>query len=139
MFKPYIELYLFHLKYKTDISAYLEAYKTLMEYKSRYDKLQDKLKVLSIKGNTKYSMLIFIRENRLTTTPEDVGYAFELEMFHIKRVMDISTFVLEKQMQWFKNILYKKYQLDIVKFRKAMIDKCKKNSEIWKGMQELIQ
>jgi hypothetical protein len=139
MFKPYIELYLFHLKYKTDISAYLEAYKTLMEYKSRYDKLQDKLKVLSIKGNTKYSMLIFIRENRLTTTPEDAGYAFELEMFHIKRVMDISTFVLEKQMQWFKNILYKKYQLDIVKFRKAMIDKCKKNSEIWKGMQELIQ
>ena len=47
MFKPYIELYLFYLKYKTDISAYLEAYKTLMEYKSRYDKLQDKLNISS--------------------------------------------------------------------------------------------
>ena len=139
MFKPYIEFYLFYLKYKTDISAFLEAYKTLMDYKSRYEKLQDKLKALSIKGSTKYSMLIFIRENRLTTTPEDVGYAFELEMFHIKRIMDISAFVLEKQMLWFKSILYKKYQMDIVKFRKAMIDKCKKNSELWKGMQGLIQ
>ena len=139
MFKPYIELYLFYLKYKTDISAYLEAHKTLMDYKNRYDKLQEKLKALSIKGNTKYSLLIFLRENRLTTTPEDPGYAFELEMFHLKRIMDISTFVLEKQMQWFKSILYKKYQMDIVKFRKAMIEKCKKNSEVWKGMQELIQ
>jgi len=110
-----------------------------MDYKNRYDKLQEKLKALSIKGNTKYSLLIFLRENRLTTTPEDPGYAFELEMFHLKRIMDISTFVLEKQMQWFKSILYKKYQMDIVKFRKAMIDKCKKNSEVWKAMQELIQ
>ena len=111
----------------------------LMDYKSKYDKLENKLKALSIKGNTKYSMVIFIRENRLTTTPEDAGYAYELEMFHIRRIMDISTFVLEKQMQWFKSILYKKYQMDIVKFRKATIDRFKKNSELWKGMQELIQ
>ena len=132
-------MYLFYLKYKTDISAFLDAYKSLMEYKSKYDKLQDKLKVLSIKGNTKYSMLIFVRENRLTTTPEDPGYAFELEMFHIKRIMDISIYVLEKQMQWFKGILYKKYQLDIVKFRKAMNEKCSKNTKIWKKLQDLIQ
>jgi hypothetical protein len=52
--------------------------------------------------------------------------------------MDISTFVLEKQMQNFKNILYKKYQMDIVKFRKGMVEKNMKNSEIWKGMQDLI-
>ena len=83
-------------------------------------------------------MIIFVRENKITTSPEDPGHNIEVEMYHIQRIMDISTFVLEKQMQNFKNILYKKYQMDIVKFRKGMVEKNMKNSEIWKGMQDLI-
>ena len=68
-------------------------------------------------------MIIFVRENKITTSPEYPGHNIEVEMYHIKRIMDISTFVLEKQMQNFKNILYKKYQMDIVKFRKGMVEK----------------
>ena len=91
-----------------------------------------------MKGTTKYSFVIAIRENKITTTPEDPGYNLENESFHLKRIIDTSIFVLENQMQTFKNTLYKKYQADIIKFRKGMIEKNKKSMDTWKEAHDLI-
>ena len=91
-----------------------------------------------MKGTTKYSFLIAIRENKITTTPEDPGYNLENESFHLKRIIDISISVLENQMQNFKNTLYKKYQVDIIKFKKGIVEKKKKNMDVWKEAQDLI-
>lgn len=41
-------------------------------------------------------------------------------------------------MQTFKKTLYKKYQVDITKFRKGMVSKNMKNIDIWKEMQDLV-
>jgi len=90
-----------------------------------------------MKGTTKYSFLIAIRENKITTTPDDPGYNLENESFHLKRIIDISISVLENQMQMFKNTLYKKYQVDINKFKKGIVEKNKKSMDVWKEAQDL--
>jgi len=46
--------------------------------------------------------------------------------------------VLEKQMRLFKNTLYEKYQADIIKYRKGMVEKNMKNIDIWKNINDLI-
>lgn len=102
IFKPYIDFYLFYLKYKVDVSSYLDAYKSLQEFKSKHDKIKEKLKNLTLKGNTKYSFLISERDNKITTTSEDPAYNFEVEAFNLRQIINISICVLEKQMQTFK-------------------------------------
>ena len=126
------------MKYKVDVSSYLDAYKSLQEFKNKYDKIKEKLKNLTLKGNTKYSFLISERDNKMTTTPEDPAYNFEVEAYHLRQIINISICVLEKQMQTFKKTLYKKYQADIIKFRKGMVSKNMKNIDIWKEMQDLV-
>ena len=56
------------MKYKVDVSSYLDAYKSLQEFKNKHDKIKEKLKNLTLKGNTKYSFLISERDNKITTT-----------------------------------------------------------------------
>ena len=121
------------MKYKVDVSSYLDAYKSLQEFKNKHDKIKEKLKNLTLKGNTKYSFLISERDNKITTTSED-----PVEAFNLRQIINISICVLEKQMQTFKKTLYKKYQVDITKFRKGMVSKNMKNIDIWKEMQDLV-
>lgn len=109
------------------------------DYKLKYDKLQEKLKNIALKGNTKYSLLMAERDNKITTSPGDVAYNYELEAFNIKQIIDISVYVLEKQMKEFQNILYTKYQNDIIKFRKGIVGKNMKSIEIWTEMEKLAQ
>ena len=137
-FKPYIDFYVFYLKYKEDISSYLEAFSSLQEYKTKREKIQEKLKNLSLKGNTNYSFLVAERENRITTTSGDLAYNYEIEAFNLKQIIDVSIHVLEKQMKFFQKNLYKKYHTDIIKFRKGMIEKNTKNIDIWKQIEDLI-
>lgn len=126
------------MKYKEDISSYLEAFSSLQEYKTKREKIQEKLKNLSLKGNTNYSFLVAERENRITTTSGDLAYNYEIEAFNLKQIIDVSIHVLEKQMKFFQKNLYKKYHTDIIKFRKGMIEKNTKNIDIWKQIEDLI-
>ena len=126
------------MKYKEDISSYLEAFSSLQEYKTKREKIQEKLKNLSLKGNTNYSFLVAERENRITTTSGDLAYNYEIEAFNLKQIIDVSIHVLEKQMKFFQKNLYKKYYTDIIKFRKGMIEKNTKNIDIWKQIEDLI-
>ena len=87
IFKPYIDFYIFYLKYKVDITSYLEACALIQEYQNKYHKIQEKLKSLALKGNTKYSFLVSERENKITTTPDDLAYNLDVELF-----LDISRF-----------------------------------------------
>lgn len=41
-------------------------------------------------------------------------------------------------MRLFKNTLYEKYQADIIKYRKGMVEKNMKNIDIWKNINDLI-
>ena len=91
-----------------------------------------------MKGTTKYAILIFERENKLTTTPDDIGHNLELDAFNLRKIINISIHVLEKQMKLFKNTLYEKYQADIIKCRKGMVEKNMKNIDIWKNINDLI-
>ena len=126
------------MKYKEDISSYLEAFSSLQEYKTKREKIQEKLKNLSLKGNTNYSFLVAERENRITTTSGDLAYNYEIEAFNLKQIIDVSIHVLEKQMKFFQKNLYKKYHTDIIKFRKGMIEKNTKHIDIWKQIEDLI-
>ena len=138
IFKPYIDFYIFYLKYKVDITSYLEAYALIQEYQNKYHKIQEKLKSLALKGNTKYSFLVSERENKITTTPDDLAYNLDVESFEIKRIIDVSIHVLAKQMNHFKNTLYKKYRADIIRFRKGVIDKNEKSIEAWKKIEDIF-
>ena len=111
----------------------------MQDFKGKYHKIQEKLKNLALKGNTKYSLLIAERDNKITTTPDDLAYNFEVDAFNLRRIISISIWVLEKQMQTFKKNLYKKYQHDINKFRKGMVSKNMKNIDIWKEVEDSVQ
>ena len=50
-----------------------------------------------------------------------------MDAFNLRKIINISIHVLEKQMRLFKNTLYEKYQADIIKYRKGMVEKNMKN------------
>ena len=116
----------------------MEACNSIKEYKNKLSKIQEKLKNLSLKGNTKYSFLVSERENKITTTPEDLGYNYDVESLQLKKIINVSIHALAQQMEHFKNTLYKKYRLDIIKFRKGVISKNEKNIEAWKKIEDLF-
>ena len=47
---------------KIDIESFLEAYKTLEDYRAKYGKIQEKLKNLTLKGTTKFSVIMAAKE-----------------------------------------------------------------------------
>ena len=116
----------------------MEACNSIKEYKNKLSKIQEKLKNLSLKGNTKYSFLVSERENKITTTPEDLGYNYDVESLQLKTIINVSIHALAQQMEHFKNTLYTKYRLDIIKFRKGVISKNEKNIEAWKKIEDIF-
>ena len=123
---------------KIDIESFLEAYKTLEDYKAKYDKIQEKLKNLTLKGTTKFSVIMAAKENYIQTKPDDPAYNLELEAFDLRRIIEISMYVLDNQMEAFKKNMFIKYQNYIVKFRKRMVNKGMKSVEVWENIQNLI-
>ena len=98
-----------------------------------------KLRNISIKGNTKYSVIVAIKENKIQTTPDDRAYSCEVEAFHFRRIIEISINVLEKQMKLFKNSFYPRYANEISKLKKSIIIKNLKFSQTWEELQNLIK
>ena len=117
----------------------MNAYENLKTYKKKYEDIMNKLKNIAVSGNTKYLMVIAAKENKIQTKPDDKAYAFEVEAFHLRRIIEISIHVLEKQMQFFKKSFYPRYAIEIVKLRKNIIAKNVKSSQIWDNMNKLME
>lgn len=115
----------------------MNANENLKIYKKKYDDILAKLRNISVKGKSKYSVIIAAKENKIQTSPDDVAYNYEVEAFHLRRIYDISIFILEKQMQTFKNSFFPRYSIEITKLRKSIISKNLKSGQIWEKMQNL--
>ena len=124
---------------KIDILSFLNAYENLKAYKKKYEDIMNKLRNIAVSGNTKYLMVIAAKENKIQTMPDDKAYAFEVEAFHLRRIIEISLHVLEKQMQFFKKSFYPRYAVEIMKLRKNIIAKNAKSSQIWDNMNKLME
>jgi hypothetical protein len=127
------------LKVRTDISNLISGYESLKTYQKKYEDTLGKLRKISISSNSKYSVLLAVKENKIQTTPEDKAYPFEVDAFHLRRIIEISIHVLEKQIQNFKKSFYPRYAIEITKLRKNIIAKNLKSNKIWKQFQNLIQ
>ena len=131
--------YTYYLKVRTDISNLISGYESLKTYQKKYEDTLGKLRKISISCNSKYSILLAIKENKIQTTPEDKAYPFEVDAFHLRRIIEISIHVLEKQIQNFKKSFYPRYAIEITKLRKNIIAKNLKSNKIWEQFQNLIQ
>lgn len=132
-------LYSYCLKTKADLLSLINSYNLLQKYKKRYDDVMHKLRNLSLKGVTKYSVLIAANENKIQTTPDDKAYEFEVRAFHLRRIIEISIHVLEGQMLSFKNNFYKKYANEIMELKSALVTKNLIHSQIWEKLEGLIK
>lgn len=131
--------YTYYLKVRTDISNLISGYESLKTYQKKYEDTLGKLRKISISSNSKYSILLAVKENKIQTTPEDKAYPFEVDAFHLRRIIEISIHVLEKQIQNFKKSFYPRYAIEITKLRKNIIAKNLKSNKIWEQFQNLIQ
>ena len=131
--------YTYYLKVRTDISNLISGYESLKTYQKKYEDTLGKLRKISISSNSKYSVLLAVKENKIQTTPEDKAYHFEVDAFHLRRIIEISIHVLEKQIQNFKKSFYPRYAIEITKLRKNIIAKNLKSNKIWEQFQNLIQ
>ena len=124
---------------KIDILSFYNAYDVLKAYQRKYEEVMNKLRNIALANDTKYSVLIAIKENRIQTTPEDKAYPFEVEAYYLRKIIEISMHVLERQMKSFKNSFYPRYASEIMKLRKNIIAKNVKFNQIWEKMNNLIE
>ena len=99
----------------------------------------NKLRNVAVSRNSKYSIIIAAQENKIQTTPDDKAYSYEVEAFHLRRIIEISIHVLEKQIQIFKKSFYPIYAVEVMKLRKSIISKNLKSGQLWEKMQTLIK
>ena len=64
-------------------------------------------------------------------TPEDKGYYEELKMLNLKFIVDISTTVLKKQIDNFRETFFERYKNEIVKMKQNLINKNLKSVQLW--------
>lgn len=117
----------------------MDGYKSLQSYKKKYEDVMNKLKKIAISKNSKYSILLADKENKIQTTPDDKAYVFEVEAFHLRRIIEISIHVLEKQMKIFQKTFYQRYANEVMKLRKNIIAKNLKSIQIWDNVLNLIK
>ena len=108
---------------KIDILSFYNAYDVLKAYQRKYEDVMNKLRNIALSSDTKYAVLIAVKENRIQTTPDDKAYPFEVEAYYLRKIIEISMHVLEKQMKFFKNSFYPRYAEEIMKLRKNIIAK----------------
>ena len=126
------------MKIKTDINSIKNAYESLKIYQKKYDDVMIKLRNVSISTQSKYSIVIAVKENKIQTTPDDKAYVFEVEAFHLRRIIEISIHVFEKQLQSFKRAFYPRYAMEIMKLKKSILSKNIKSFQLWEKIQNLI-
>ena len=137
--KPYLVFYTYYLKIKTDINSIMTAYENLTNFQKKYNEIMAKLRNIAVSRNSKYSVVIAVKENKIQTDPEDKAYPFEVEAFHLRRIIEISIHALEKQMQSFKKIFYPRYAIEVTKLRKNIIAKNLKCSQLWEKLENLVK
>ena len=131
--------YTYFLKIKSDILSIKNAYEGLKNYQRKYEEVMNKLRNVAVSRNSKYSIIIAAQENKIQTTPDDKAYSYEVEAFHLRRIIEISIHVLEKQIQIFKKSFYPIYAVEVMKLRKSIISKNLKSGQLWEKMQTLIE
>lgn len=117
----------------------MNAYENIKSNKKKYQDNLNKINNIVKSGNTTYSILLATKENKIQTKPDDKAYSYEVEAFHLRRINEISLYVLEKKMNHFKQTFYSRYSSDITKLRKNTIAKNVKYSQIWEKMKNLIE
>ena len=65
-------------------------------------------------------------------------YSIESDQLNTKSILEISTFILEKQLKEFKRTFYDRYKLEIAKMKKNLIDKNLKAVAIWEDFQNSL-
>ena len=98
----------------------------------------NKLRKIAV-SNTKYSVLVAARENKIQTQPDDKAYPLEVESFHLRRIIEICASVLEYQMQLFRKTFYESYAKEVMRLRKSIIAKNLKASQTWEKIQKLAE
>ena len=131
--------YTYFLKIKSDILSIKNAYEGLKNYQRKYEEVMNKLRNVAVSRNSKYSIIIAAQENKIQTTPDDKAYSYEVEAFHLRRIIEISIHALEKQIQIFKKSFYPRYAVEVMKLRKSIISKNLKSGQLWEKMQTLIK
>ena len=98
----------------------------------------NKLRKIAV-TNTKYSVLVAARENKIQTQPDDKAYPLEVEAFHLRRTIEICVTVLKYQMELFKKTFYEGYAKEVMRLRKSIIAKNLKASQTWEKIQNITE
>jgi hypothetical protein len=72
------------------------------------------------------------------SSKDDKLYSIESDQLNTKSILEISTFILEKQLKEFKRTFYDRYKLEIAKMKKNLIDKNLKAVAIWEDFQNSL-
>ena len=72
------------------------------------------------------------------SSKDDKLYNIESDQLNTKSILEISTFILEKQLKEFKRTFYDRYKNEIVKMKKNLIDKNLKAVAIWEDFQNSL-
>ena len=72
------------------------------------------------------------------SSKDDKLYNIESDQLNTKSILEISTFILEKQLKEFKRTFYDRYKLEIAKMQKNLIDKNLKAVAIWEDFQNSL-
>ena len=72
------------------------------------------------------------------SSKDDKLYNIEIEQLNTKSILEMSTFILEKQLKEFKRTFYDRYKLEIAKMKKNLIDKNLKAVAIWEDFQNSL-
>ena len=72
------------------------------------------------------------------SSKDDKLFVIENDQLNVKSILEISSFVLEKQLKEFKRTFYDRYKLEIAKMKKNLIDKNLKAVAIWEDFQNSL-
>ena len=72
------------------------------------------------------------------SSKDDKLYNIEIDQLNTKSILDMSTFILEKQLKEFKRTFYDRYKNEIVKMKTNLIDKNLKAVAIWEDFQNSL-
>ena len=72
------------------------------------------------------------------SSKDDKLYNIEIEQLNTKSILEMSTFILEKQLKEFKRTFYDRYKNEIVKMKKNLIEKNLKAVAIWEDFQNSL-
>ena len=72
------------------------------------------------------------------STKDDKLYVIENEQMNVKSILEIASYVLEKQLKEFKRTFFDRYKSEIAKMKKNLIDKNLKAVAIWEDFQNSL-